>query len=216
MTKTEFLKDVLPVIKRVAEVRGYGKFYKAISAQAACESAYGKSSLASKFYNFFGMKATKTYKGKVVDMKTREEYVQGQLTTITATFRAYDSIEAGINGYFDFIESYKRYSNLKSSASDDQYIERLKADGWATSSTYVNTLKKFKKEIFGNDSTGQNSTPTVSNSSSVSVADDLQRVARDVIAGKYGNGSVRRLKLQQAGYDYNEVQKIVNKILRGA
>ena len=213
MTKTEFLQNVLPVIKRVAEARGYGKFYKAISAQAACESAYGKSSLASKFYNFFGMKATKSYKGKVVDMKTREEYVQGQLTTITATFRAYASIEAGINGYFDFIESYKRYANLKSSASDDQYIERLKADGWATSSTYVTTLKKFKKEMFADGEPEQISIHVVP---VATATDDLEKVARDVIKGKYGNGSVRRLKLQQAGYDYQTVQNIVNKILRGA
>ena len=214
MTKQEFLTNVIPVIKRVSEQRGYGAFYKAIVAQAACESAYGTSSLSSKFYNFFGMKATKSYKGKVVDLKTREEYVQGKLTTITATFRVYASVEAGINGYFDFIESYKRYANLKSSASDDEYIERLKADGWATSSTYATTLKKFKKEIFKDEGSGI--VPV--NSVQPSVSDDnvIYRVAQDVIKGKYGNGSVRRLRLQQAGYDYQTVQNMVNKILRGA
>ena len=73
MTKTEFMKTVVPVIKRVAENNGYGKFYKAISAQAACESNWGKSSLASKWYNFFGMKAGSTWTGKVAELTTKEE-----------------------------------------------------------------------------------------------------------------------------------------------
>lgn len=40
-------------------------------------------------------------------------------------------------------------------------------------------------------------------------------IAKDVIAGKYGNGDERRNKLTSAGYDYNEVQALVNKLLKG-
>ena len=40
-------------------------------------------------------------------------------------------------------------------------------------------------------------------------------VAKDVIKGKYGNGQARRLNLQRAGYDYNRIQGLVNKILKG-
>ncbi len=40
-----------------------------------------------------------------------------------------------------------------------------------------------------------------------------QQIAREVIQGKWGNGSERKKKLTAAGYDYNEVQSIVNKIL---
>ena len=43
----------------------------------------------------------------------------------------------------------------------------------------------------------------------------LYQVAKDVIAGKYGNGSARKIALFRAGYDHNKVQTIVNKILRG-
>ena len=35
-------------------------------------------------------------------------------------------------------------------------------------------------------------------------------VAREVVAGKWGNGDVRKKKLQAAGYDYAAVQKQVN------
>ena len=41
------------------------------------------------------------------------------------------------------------------------------------------------------------------------------KVAKDVIRGKYGNGMARRNNLQKAGYDYNRIQGLVNKILRG-
>lgn len=48
-----------------------------------------------------------------------------------------------------------------------------------------------------------------------SVSDDYIKIAQEVIAGKWGNGTQRRDKLTQAGYNYNEVQKIVNKLLKG-
>jgi len=42
---------------------------------------------------------------------------------------------------------------------------------------------------------------------------NLESVARDVIKGKYGVGEERRIKLSSAGYDYDKVQKLVNKLL---
>ena len=42
-----------------------------------------------------------------------------------------------------------------------------------------------------------------------------EEVAREVIKGNWGNGSARKKKLEEAGYNYKEVQKIVNKMLRG-
>ncbi len=38
-------------------------------------------------------------------------------------------------------------------------------------------------------------------------------VAKEVLAGKWGNGADRKKRLTSAGYDYNEVQKMVNKLL---
>ena len=41
----------------------------------------------------------------------------------------------------------------------------------------------------------------------------IDKIAREVIAGKWGNGSKRKKKLTKAGYDYNAVQARVNQIL---
>lgn len=42
----------------------------------------------------------------------------------------------------------------------------------------------------------------------------IATVAREVIAGKWGNGADRKKKLAAAGYDYNAVQNVVNKLLK--
>lgn len=40
-------------------------------------------------------------------------------------------------------------------------------------------------------------------------------LAKEVIAGKWGNGSERQKKLEQAGYDYEKVQRLVNELVKG-
>lgn len=40
-------------------------------------------------------------------------------------------------------------------------------------------------------------------------------IAKEVIQGKWGNGIARRKKLETAGYNYKEVQDIVNRLLKG-
>ena len=39
------------------------------------------------------------------------------------------------------------------------------------------------------------------------------QIADEVIAGKWGNGNDRKNRLEQAGYDYNSIQNIVNQKL---
>lgn len=132
-----FIKQIAPLIVAEGTARGY-KVFSTVIAQAIIESGV-TSLLATKYHNYFGMKCGSSYKGASVNMKTKEEYVVGQLTNIRDNFRVYESMEAGVAGYYDFIQ-YKRYANLKTASNYREYAERLKADGYATSSTYVNTL----------------------------------------------------------------------------
>jgi hypothetical protein len=46
-----------------------------------------------------------------------------------------------------------------------------------------------------------------------SVKKSNETIAKEVIAGKWGNGADRKKKLTEAGYDYNTIQKLVNKML---
>lgn len=49
----------------------------------------------------------------------------------------------------------------------------------------------------------------------VSGGKDVATVAREVIAGQWGNGNDRKKKLEAAGYKYSDVQAKVNEILNG-
>lgn len=42
----------------------------------------------------------------------------------------------------------------------------------------------------------------------------VAEVAKEVVSGKWGNGADRKKKLEAAGYNYAEVQKEVNKLLK--
>ena len=133
----KFISEIAPLVQKYAKERGY-KIASTVIAQACCESAYGTCAL-SPYHNYFGMKCGGAWKGKSVNLKTKEEYSPGTLTNITANFRVYDSMEAGVKGYYDFI-AWSHYANLKTATTYRQYAERLQADGYATSSTYAQTL----------------------------------------------------------------------------
>lgn len=47
------------------------------------------------------------------------------------------------------------------------------------------------------------------------ITNNLDRVVNDVIQGKYGNGTQRKTNLERAGYNYSQIQKLVNQKLRG-
>ena len=132
----QFIETIGPIIQDEAKARGY-KVCSPIIAQACIESAYGTSSLGYRWHNYFGMKTGSAWKGRSVNLSTKEEY-NSQLVSIRDNFRVYDSMEEGVKGYFDFI-STNGYANLKTASTPLEYLQRIKADGYATSSTYVNT-----------------------------------------------------------------------------
>lgn len=156
----DFISTIAPIVQKYAKQYGY-KVVSPIIAQACVESAYGKSMLGYKYHNYFGMKCGSSWKGKSVNMSTKEEYTVGTLTTIKDNFRVYATMDEGVKGYFNFI-SIPRYANLKTANSPRQYLEYIKADGYATSSTYVttnlNTIKTLGLEKY-DDFSASTSTP---------------------------------------------------------
>ena len=142
-TVDQFINHIAPIIRAEATKRGY-KICSTVIAQAIIEGRYGNSSLAAPpNHNHFGIKCGSTWlkEGKpAVNMKTKEEYKVGVLSTINDYFRRYpNGDEEGVAGYYDFVAA-KRYANLKTATNYREYAQMLKADGYATSSTYVNTL----------------------------------------------------------------------------
>lgn len=196
-----FIDAIAPIIQEYAKQYGY-KLASPIIAQACLESNYGQSKLASVYHNYFGMKCGSSWKGKSVNLQTKEEYSYGVITTIKDNFRVYDNMMDGVKGYFEFI-SKSRYSNLKSATTPQEYLERIKADGYATSSSYVTNNMNV---ILKHDLTKYDDF--------IDKKSVLQ-IAQEVIAGKWGNGTKRKQALENAGYNYREIQNQVNLLLSG-
>lgn len=197
----EFIQKIAPLIQTEALARGY-KVCSPIIAQACIESAYDGSLLAYKYHNYFGMKCGSSWKGRSVNLRTKEE-VNSQLVGIRDNFRVYSTMEQGVTGYFEFI-STKRYANLKDADIPEEYLKRIKADGYATSSTYVNTnmncIRKWDLEQWD----------SVFRMQLLS----LDEIAFEVISGKWGTGATRKQRLRAAGYNPSIVQARVNEILK--
>lgn len=84
----KFIQELAPHAARVG--KEYNILPSLILAQACLESAYGKSGLAAKGKNLFGIKGS--YEGRSVTMRTAE-YKKGSTTPyyINAAFRSYPS-----------------------------------------------------------------------------------------------------------------------------
>lgn len=137
MTKSEFISAIAYAVAIYADSYDI-KVHSPIIAQAILESNWGESKLSAKYYNYFGLKCGSKWTGKSVNLSTNEEYTEGTITAIRDSFRVYDSLEDGVRGYFEFIQ-LKRYQNLKGITDPRLYLEMIKADGYTTTSSYVDT-----------------------------------------------------------------------------
>ena len=210
MTNNEFIEQIAKCVKKYAYVYGI-EVHSPIIAQAILESGWGKSGLASKYHNYFGLKCGSSWKGKSVNMATKEEYKVGTLTNIRDNFRVYDSMEAGVKGYFDFINT-SRYANLKGVKNPEEYVRRIKADGYATSSKYVDNIMRVirdNKLTRFDDKVGENMKKEELTGKVLSGKEIIDILAKRVIKGDYGTGANRKAKL---GELYSIVQKRVNEL----
>lgn len=153
MTKQQFIETIAKSAKTVCKERGYGYAqYATCCAQACCESGYGQSAIMANANAFFGIKATKSwvnaakYGGKVYNAKTKECYDGATYTSITACFRAYNSLDDSVRDYFDLIEG-KRYAASLQASSVAEAIKIIHEGGYATSPTYQSTILNFYREI---------------------------------------------------------------------
>lgn len=141
MNKQEFIEQIATYVKKYAPSYGI-VVYSPIIAQAILESAYGTSELAVNACNFFGLKyregRCKTCIG-IYDKVGSEQNSDGSYTSSAMKWCKFEDMENGVIGYFDFI-NISNYANLKGVTDPREYLENIKADGYATSLNYVDNL----------------------------------------------------------------------------
>jgi len=108
----------------------YGILPSVTISQAILESDWGTSTLASKYNNYFGIKADKSWKGKIARMETKENYKD----VISANFRAYDSKEESIYDLGKFLKGNSRYEDngLFRGSNYTEQANALENAGYAT------------------------------------------------------------------------------------
>jgi flagellum-specific peptidoglycan hydrolase FlgJ len=122
--------------------RGSGILPETIICQSASESSWGESLLASKYNNYFGIKADSSWKGRYVTLLTRE-YVNGRYISVGAKFRAYSSFAESASDYIQFLKKNKRYVNVFSQKTIYTQLVALKVAGYATEPNYATIINNI-------------------------------------------------------------------------
>lgn len=151
MTNKEFIEKIGP--KAQVDYKKHGVLASITIAQACLESGYGTTELAVKANNLFGMKKSlsgNTWKSawdgvSIYTKQTKEEYQKGQITTITADFRKYPSIDKSIEDHSLYLTQAKngsqlRYKGLTETKDYKKAAQIIKNGGYATDSQYVSKL----------------------------------------------------------------------------
>lgn len=136
MTRSEYIHYIAPVAQKVC--KGTPLLPSVLMAQAILEGNNGNSLLAAKFHNHFGIKASKGWNGKVINLSTKEVF-NGNAVTIKDGFRVYDSLEEGFKDRNDFLLKNPRYANagLLVAKTYRQQAEALQKAGYATDPQYA-------------------------------------------------------------------------------
>lgn len=134
--KSAFIEMMAAALAGMEDLGGF--FKSVIIAQAAIESNWGRSSLSAKYNNYFGIKASKSWKGKTVNMKTGEVF-DGKQVTITSNFRVYDSLAESIRDRNRLLRM-PRYKAVESAATPLAQATAIKAAGYCTATNYVSSI----------------------------------------------------------------------------
>lgn len=138
MTPAAFFQKYKPV---ALESTAYGLFPSVVLAQAALESSYGKSLLASEHHNLFGIKAGSQWRGPVTLQNTFEYFLPETVSYIDDLFRAYDNDFESFEDHADFLKEREWYKPVLAAPTAFDQAEALQTSGYATDPAYANKLK---------------------------------------------------------------------------
>lgn len=142
--------QVASFIERIAPCAQYaykllGKVKPSVCiGMACCECGYGTAG-SVKYNSFLGHKvgtgktALKYWDGTFVNLKTKEEYTVGTHTTIVDAFRTYKDMQQCVLNFYELLNT-SLYSRVTADADYRTQMKQIKACGYMTSSTEVNTV----------------------------------------------------------------------------
>lgn len=137
MTPTEFIDSMTKAAQDAQARTGVPSSFTI--AEAALESGWGCSRLATEAKNFFGVKADQSWIGNVLELDTRE-FLSGQWTMVPALWRVYPDFDACLVDHGDFLKSNPRYADCFNAPDGEEFARRVQAAGYATDPSYAEKL----------------------------------------------------------------------------
>ena len=145
MKGNEFVAKYLPAAKEAAGSTGI--LPEVIVGAALLESGAGESLLAKKYNNFFGVKPGKSWKGKTIDMRTKEFTGTPNEQTITAKFRAYNSPVDSFRDYVSLLTTAKRYKDVAKETTIEGQAREIHEAGYSTAANYSEKLAALATQV---------------------------------------------------------------------
>lgn len=150
--RQKFIAEITPLVQKYADKYGYSQnVVPAIIAQACCESGYGnqENALPRIANNYFGIRhgSKLNFMGLAYDSRTGKVVPSEQINITVSNrgyyWRAYNSMEESVEGYFKFLSEHKAYAKLKNIDDPNEYLMAVGRAGYAGSG------EKYSKTCIG-------------------------------------------------------------------
>lgn len=195
----EFIKEVGVLARAEYLSREAWVLPSVCIAQGALESGWNLEAST-----LFGIKASPGDESFIADTK---EFYDGNFEDVQAAFKAYPNIAASVAGYYDLITGLSRYRGAVNNPDYIGAVKAIAAGGYATDPAYADKVISIIRDYNLTEYDTRDAAPTAKKTN--------EQIAQEVIQGEWGNGEERKEKLAAAGYDYEAIQELVDKILAG-
>lgn len=204
MTDAQFIKVLTPDVEKVA--RQYHLYPSVMMAQAALESGFGRSGLATEANNLFGIKGS--YKGQSIVMPTQEYNNAGQSYWIDAAFRKYPSWYASVLDNAQLLRNNGTFYQgaWRENAANYEAAAQALGQHYATSPIYANSLISLIKSFDLDDKLDNFNWRGVVNS--LNHNKDVQKLVNNLHAHKNISKNIHQIE-KDLGHHKSEVHSFV-------
>lgn len=138
MSQRAFIEELAPAAQRVAKT--HDLYASVLIAQAALESNFGQSSLATQHHNYFGIKGQ--FRGQGVSLPT-VEHLGGRDVTVSGIFRHYPSAVESLADYATVLAQPCYEGVHRSVAKNYRQATRALVGTYATDPNYDRKLNQL-------------------------------------------------------------------------
>ena len=145
MTPKDFIRAIGLATQTSAQTTGVPASFTV--AEAALESGWGASLLATRAKNLFGVKADASWHGDVLMLNTRE-FLHGTWVMVPARWRKYGDWQACMDDHAAFLHQNRRYTPCFACTTGDAFANAVAQAGYATDPDYaaklVSIIEKYQ------------------------------------------------------------------------